>query len=45
MKQISIRLDDEIHKKVKYLMVELEISINEYIVDLIKQDLEKREKK
>ena len=44
MKQITIRLDDELHKKIKYLSVDIDTSINEYIVGLIKQDLEKRKK-
>jgi predicted HicB family RNase H-like nuclease len=44
MKQISLRLDDELHKQVKYLLVELEKSFNEYVLELIKQDLEKRKK-
>lgn len=44
MKQITIRIDDETHKKLKYLSVDIEKSINEYVVDLIKKDLEKRKK-
>ena len=42
MKQLTIRLDDETHKKIKYLSIEIEKSINEYIVELIKKDLENR---
>ena len=42
MKQISVRLDDELHNKVKHLLVDIEKSFNEYVIELIKQDLEKR---
>jgi len=42
MKQISVRLDDELHKEVKHLLVEIDISFSEYVLELIKQDLEKR---
>lgn len=44
IKTFTLRLDDELHKQLKYLSVELEMSINEYIVELIKKDLENREK-
>jgi len=44
IKQISVRFDDELHKKVKYLLVDIEKSFNEYILGLIREDLLKREK-
>lgn len=44
MKQVTIRLDDETHKKIKYLSIDIDKSINEYIIELIKKDLEKRKR-
>lgn len=44
IKQISVRFDDELHKKVKYLLVDIEKSFNEYILELIREDLVRREK-
>ena len=44
MKQVTIRLDDELHKEIKYLMIDIDKSINEYILELIKKDLEERKK-
>ena len=40
---IPIRLDDALHKRLKYLSIEIEKSINEYVVELIKQDLKERD--
>jgi predicted HicB family RNase H-like nuclease len=42
IKQLTIRLDDELHKQLKYLSVDIDKSLNEYISELIKQDMEKR---
>lgn len=42
MKQISLRLNDDLHKQVKYLLVEIDKSFNEYVLELIKKDLEER---
>jgi predicted DNA-binding protein len=44
IKQFILRLDDEIHKKLKYLSIEINKSINEYLLELIKKDLEERKK-
>jgi predicted DNA-binding protein len=44
LKQVSVRLDDALHKKLKYLMLEIDKSINEYILELIKRDIEERGK-
>lgn len=44
MKQISLRLDDELHKEVRHLLVEIGKSFNEYVLELIKKDLENRQK-
>jgi len=44
IKQITIRLDDDIHKILKYLSIDIGKSLNEYVVELIKQDLKKRGK-
>ncbi|QAT40851.1 hypothetical protein [Clostridium sp. JN-9] len=45
IKAITIRLDDELHKKVKHKMVELDTSIQEYVINLIKKDLKEKESK
>lgn len=45
MKQVTVRLDDDLHKKIKYLMLEIDKSINEYILELINQDIENRKQK
>lgn len=42
MKQISLRLDDELHKEVKHLLVEIDKSFNDYVLQLIRKDLEER---
>lgn len=39
MKKLTIRLDDNIHKKLKIQCIEKDISINEFITQLIKQNL------
>ena len=44
MKQVSLRLDDELHKEVKYLLIELDKSFNTYVIELIRKDLEERNK-
>jgi predicted HicB family RNase H-like nuclease len=44
MKQFTIRLDDETHKALKYLSIEINKSLNEYVIELIKKDLESRKK-
>ncbi|WP_373845242.1 YlcI/YnfO family protein [Clostridium sp.] len=44
IKQISVRFDDELHKEVKYLLVDIDKSFNEYILDLVRKDLERRKK-
>jgi predicted HicB family RNase H-like nuclease len=44
LKQISLRLDNDLHKEVKYLLVEIEKSFNEYVLGLIRKDLEGRKK-
>ena len=41
MKQITIRLDDEIHKKAKIKAVIEEKSFMKYVVDLIEKDVQK----
>ncbi len=42
MKQLTIRLNDDLHKQLKYLSVDIDISINDYITTLINDDLKKR---
>lgn len=43
MKQTTVRIDDQLLKEVKRLLIDLDISFNEYVLDLIKKDLENRE--
>lgn len=40
MKQITIKLDESIHKDAKIRAVMLDKSFMQYVIDLIKQDLE-----
>lgn len=42
MKKANFILDSELHKKVKILCAELNISITQYLILLIQKDLEKR---
>jgi len=45
IKTFTLRLDEKLHKELKYLSIEIEKSINEYIKELIKKDLKEREQK
>ncbi len=40
MKQITIRLDEDTHKAAKIEAVKQDMSFMQYVVDLIKEDLE-----
>ncbi len=42
MKQTTLRLDDEILKEVKRLLIDVNKSFNEYVTELIKKDLDER---
>lgn len=42
MKQTTVRIDDELLKEVKRLLIDLDKSFNDYILELIKKDLESR---
>lgn len=42
--RMSVYIDDDLHKKFKHLCVEEGISITKKVVDLIKRELEKKEK-
>jgi len=44
IKQTTVRIDDELLKTVKYKLIEENISFNEYVIQLIKEDLEKSSK-
>lgn len=39
-KTITIRIDADLHKQIKMHIAEKEISLKDFIVDLIKKDLE-----
>ena len=41
MKTLGINVDDEFHKKMKIRTIELNCSIKDYIIHLIKKDLQK----
>lgn len=43
MKQTTLRIDDELLKEVKRLLIDLDMSFNDYILKLIKKDLQSRE--
>lgn len=40
-KTITLRVDTELHKKIKIRIAKKEITLKKYIEDLIKEDLEK----
>lgn len=39
IKAFTLRLSDKLHKAIKYHLVEKEMSMQEYIIMLIKQDM------
>ena len=43
MKQTTVRIDDDLLKEVKKLLIDIDMSYNDYILELIKKDLESRE--
>jgi predicted HicB family RNase H-like nuclease len=45
MKALTIRVEDSLHKKLKIKMVEEETTLQDYILRLIKKDLECKENK
>jgi predicted HicB family RNase H-like nuclease len=42
IKQMTVRIEDGFYKDVKIALIEKEKSFNEYVIELIKQDLEKQ---
>lgn len=44
MKRLVIELEDNLHKKVKSKAFQKEISMKDYVTELIKKDLRKEEK-
>lgn len=44
IKQTTVRIDDELLKQVKYKLIEENKSFNEYVLELIKKDLDKSDK-
>ena len=44
IKQTTVRIDDELLKQVKYKLIEENKSFNEYVIELIKNDLERSKK-
>lgn len=45
LKNLTIRVEDELHKKLKYKMLEDETTIQTYVLNLILKDLEENEGK
>ena len=39
IKAFTLRLSDKLHKAIKYYLIEKEMSMQEYIITLIKQDM------
>lgn len=44
IKQTTVRIDDELLKQVKYKLIETNQSFNEYVLELIQEDLKKSNK-
>lgn len=42
-KGINIRVSEELYKKVKYRLVELDKSLKDYIINLIEKDLNSKQ--
>ena len=45
MKRLSLEMEDELHKAIKTIALKKDVSMKEYITDLIEEDLEKEKKK
>lgn len=41
-KGINIKVDEELYKKIKFRALELDKTLKDYIIDLVKKDLEKK---
>ena len=39
IKAITLRMSDKLHKRLKYHLVEKDLSIQQYIISLIKKDI------
>lgn len=44
-KHLAIRMDQDEHKKLKVMLAEEDLKFQEYIMELIKKDMEEKEKK
>ncbi len=42
MKQTTVRIDETLLKEVKKLLIDIDKSFNDYVIELIKKDLENR---
>jgi predicted DNA binding CopG/RHH family protein len=40
-KTITIRVEEDLHKQVKHRIIEKDMTLKDYLVDLIKKDLKK----
>ncbi len=41
-KGINIKVDEELYKEIKFRALELDKTLKDYIIDLVKKDLEKK---
>ena len=41
-KGINIKVDEELYKEIKFRAFELDKNLKDYIIDLVKKDLEKK---
>ncbi|MDO4720722.1 MAG: toxin-antitoxin system HicB family antitoxin [Peptostreptococcaceae bacterium] len=42
---MSVRIDEDLHKRIKYHLIDQGKSFNEYVIELIKKDLDKSDSK
>ena len=41
MKSLQVRVEDDVHRRIRFRMIELDITIQAYVLELILNDLEK----
>ena len=45
MKQLPLRMSEELHKELKHLSIDIGKSLNDYFIELAKKDLAERKQK
>lgn len=43
MKKTTVRIEDDFHKVIMKHLIDIDMSFNEYVLQLIEKDLEKKE--